>query len=151
MILPRLDELTFLSATIEQEAGGEPWLGMLGVGHVAMNRLVRRWRGAGSLLDVLLDRSQFSCWREDSPTRMRLDSIGEVLWRECLAAAAGSIFRHELGIVDPTNGAVFYLNIPVVLKAAGRLPSWCALAEDPRQVDSAKVLAVHGQHTFIAG
>jgi spore germination cell wall hydrolase CwlJ-like protein len=115
------------------EAEGEPWEGKLGVAYVIVNR--SRIRGR-SISDVVLDPYDFSAWNTDAVTRLRLDDIDLDLWDECYKAACAAIF----GLVpDPTNGADHYLNEPVVLRRAGRLPSWLKHMERTTAI---------GQHTF---
>ena len=150
MILPTFDDLTTLAATIEMEAGGEPFQGKLAVGMVIVNR-AEQWRQ--SLLDILFKDRQFSAWNNQSPTLLRLDTIPPASWQEDLAAAAGALFRRELGLADPTRGALFYLNVAVtkIGRGDGTLPEWCRSPSDPTKLDEAKVLAVIGRHTFLRG
>jgi len=144
------DDLTTLAATIEMEAGGEPFAGKLAVGMVIVNR-TEQWRQ--SLLDVLFKDRQFSAWNNQSPTRLRLDTIPPAAWQEDLAAASGALFRTELGIADPSRGAVFYLNVPATKagRGDGTLPEWCRDPADPTKLNEAKVLVVLGRHTFLCG
>jgi hypothetical protein len=101
------------------EAGGEPYQGKLAVAWVLQNRRTKRSR---SLLDVCLDPYDFSAWNTDSPTRMNLDQLSDGQFAECLKAAIGACFGLE---GDPTSGAEFYMNIPVVRAANnGNLPGW---------------------------
>ena len=128
------DDLQFLAWTVAQESQGEPELGQLGVAWVVMNRALERGQ---SVSDVVLDRSQFSCWNTDSPTRKSLDTVPDLVSRQAYKASVAAYFNLS---PDPTKGAQFYLNPEVVKKVAGKLPSW---------YDPAKVTLIVGNHHFL--
>lgn len=131
-----LTALDWIALTVYQEAGGEPFEGQLAVANVIVNRMGTK----NTAVDVVLSPFQFSCWNTDSRTRAALDTLDAVAWERSLAAAAGALYRGVLGLVDPTKGATHYLNEAVVLKAAGKLPSW---------FNEANVTARIGRHTFL--
>lgn len=125
------DELYFLSITILQEAGGEPFEGKLAVAYTIMNR-------GGSVTDTVLRSYQFSCWNTDSPTRITIDTASEEVLRECYKASCGAYFKL---VPDPTKGATHYLNEELTRKIrGGNLPGW---------FDETKVTVRIGKHTFL--
>ena len=125
------DEIYFLTLTIIQEAGGEPFEGKLGVGFVIMNR-------GGSVIDIIFKPAQFSCWNTDSSTRQRIGITPDPVFKECYKAAYTAYFCL---IDDPTKGATNYLNEELTKKIRGGvLPNW--FSED-------KVTARIGKHTFL--
>lgn len=152
MILPRLDDLTIMAATVYMEARGEPFIGKCAVAHVIMNR-TRENLGP---IDVVLAPWQFSCWNTDSPTRRFLDfmnTTGE--WEECVAAAAHALFRRwyfdqHTPLADPSGGAIFYLNVELTKSLrGGTLPKWAAHPDDNTRINADKVTTVVGRHTFM--
>ena len=120
----QLIQLYFVALTVAMEAGGEPYLGKLAVAWVIANR---RTKYSRSLLDVVMDPHDFSCWNTDSPTRANLDRIADSQFAECLKAAIAACFGME---GDPTKGAVFYMNTDVVQKTVGKLPDWWSIDGD---------------------
>lgn len=139
MILPVLDDLTLLAATIYMEARGEPFEGKVAVGWVILNRDARS--AEDGLADVVLAPFQFSAWNSDSRARARLQAAmqGQAPdWRDSLRAAAGVLFGF---LPDPTHGATFYLNVEETKRMrGGTLPSW---------YDPARVTARIGLHEFL--
>lgn len=107
------------AATIAMEAGGESYKGMLGVGWVLHSRQKRH--PDRSLIDICFWPWQFSAWNTDSPTRLNLDKMSDLSKAASKKAILGAVYELEL---DPTNGAIFYLNKKVVLATAGKLPDW---------------------------
>jgi hypothetical protein len=107
--MKQLIDITIATLTVVMEAQGEPRTGKLAVAYVLANRV----KAGRSMTDVILDPWDFSCWNTDSPTRMNIDKVDDAIYAECMRA-----------VLDPTNGAVFYLNKAVVMKAAGKLPDW---------------------------
>ena len=133
----QLVQLYLVALTVAMEAGAEPYLGKLAVAWVIQNR---RTKFSRSLFDVILDPKDFSAWNTESPTRMNLDQITDSQFAECLKAALGACFGME---ADPTQGAVFYMNVDVVKKAnAGQLPGWWSV--DGEFNSEVKI----GHHTF---
>lgn len=124
------DELYWLTTTIVQEAGAEPYLGKLAVACVVMTRA--RATGA-SVSDTVLQPKQFSCWDSRSPTRRMLDRPEDEQFIACYKAACAAYF--DL-VPDPTFRANHYLN-PAAVTA---LPSW--YAKD-------KITTVIGRHEFL--
>lgn len=155
------DELTLLAATAFLEAEGEPPEGQCGVLWTALNRLDRRW--ASTFHQVILGKDGraygdgkpfevYSCWNDDYRERARARLAAATPERAASAwrAAAGVLWRL---IADPTDGAVFYLNVEATRKSRTKhdLPAWAADPADPTKVNAAKVLAVLGRHTFMRG
>ena len=139
-----LDELKWLADTVYQEAGGEPWEGMLGVAFVICTRATRASR---SISDTVLVAKQFSAWDTESPTRLRLDDIWTTVgaaraWEQGYMAGCAAYFKL---VADPTNGADHYLNVTAV----SRIPRWAADPEVPTTINAEWVTAVLGRHTFM--
>lgn len=139
MILPILDDLTLMAATILMEAGNQSFEGKVAVGWVMMNR--DRKTSSPGIDDVIFAPWQFSAWNTDNPARARLQdamTTQPAIWNDCMKAAAAAIWAF---VPDPTHGAVMYLN-PVVTRKirGGTLPDW---------YDATKVTAVIGDHEFL--
>lgn len=139
MILPILDDLTLMAATILMEAGNQSFEGKVAVGWVIMNRDAHT--ASAGIDDVVLAPWQFSAWNTDNKARASLQDVMQkqpALWSECMKAAAAAMWQF---VPDPTHGAVMYLN-PVVTRKirGGTLPDW---------YDAAKVTAVIGDHEFL--
>lgn len=118
-------QITITALTVAQEAGAESYEGKLAVAYVIRNRADK----AGcSFTDVCLKPWQFSCWNNDSPTRMNIDNIPDKVMAECTKATIAAMYLLE---PDPTNGAVFYLNPDTVIATAGKLPDWWAIDGEP--------------------
>jgi len=125
------DEIYLLVLTVVMEAGGEPIEGKLGVAYVIINR-------GDSIPDTIFRSYQFSCWNTDSPTRMNLDIIPNLVLMEAYKAAVAAYFKL---VDDPTKGATHYLNEEITRKMrGGTLPSW---------FDESKVTTRIGKHTFL--
>ena len=140
MILPILDDLTLLAATVYMEAGAESFEGKLAVAHVVMNR------DASSpdpgLDDVVLKPWQFSAWNTDHRARATLQTVMNdrpTAWIESMKAAAAALFNL---LPDPTAGATFYLNEALTrkLRKDGSLPDW---------FNEERVTVRIGRHTFL--
>lgn len=153
------DRLTLLASTIFLEAEGEAQDGKLAVGYVVMNR-IRLW--GQDLHHAILGSDRvaygderpfevFSCFNDDYRARAmaRLASATVEAVEPCWKAAAAALW----GLVpDPVNGATFYLNLAVTLRIrGGTLPIWAADPTDNTKLNSAKVRAVLGRHTFLGG
>jgi len=132
-------EIALIALTIWGEARGESDEGKLGVAYVICNRMRRRAVGVSR---VVLQPWQFSFWNTEDPSRERISEIdsGSDLWLECVDAAASAFMQLK---PDPTNGAEFYMNVPVVRKQrGGTLPKWW-------DIDATKDgEVVIGAHTF---
>jgi spore germination cell wall hydrolase CwlJ-like protein len=139
MILPVLDDLTLLAATVYMEASGEPFEGKLAVAWVVVNR--DKYSPDPGVADVVLKPWQFSAWNTDNPQRAALQRVmtsGAQVWVDSMKAAAAALF----GLLpDPTRGANFYLN-PVLTRKirGGTLPDW---------YDAGKVTVTIGHHEFL--
>lgn len=135
MSLSPPSEVFWLTATVYQEAQGEPKEGKRAVAWVVMNRCrARNWR----VPEIVFEPKQFSCWNEDSRTRTRLASINGTAWWESSDAAEDAFYQRG---PDPTVGATHYLNEELTKRIrGGTLPSW--FREEA-------VTARIGQHTFL--
>jgi spore germination cell wall hydrolase CwlJ-like protein len=61
-----MTEQEALTLTIWGEARGEPIEGKIGVANVMRNRLLTKYRGATSYVEVCTARAQFSAWTEEA-------------------------------------------------------------------------------------
>lgn len=141
-----LDPVMVLARTLYGEARGEDRRGREMVANVVMNRVnidLHRdgkpdWWGEG-VVAVCLAPWQFSCWLPKDPNRAKLMAVTEAdpIFRECVQIARQAIAGN---LPDHTGGATHYLNIPLVMKTGGKLPTWAT--------DAKKHTAAHGGHTF---
>jgi len=150
------DDVTLVAATVFLEADGEPDEGKLAVAYVIVNRR-DAWRLStrqvvlgpeGSAWADAKPFEAFSCWNDDfrRVAQSRLVAAGQQ--ERCWWAATGALWR---SLPDPTQGATFYLNVPLTLKirADGRLPAWAADPADRTRPDPSKVTVVINRHTFL--
>lgn len=129
-LTPQEEDLYWLTATVLQEAGGEPAEGKLGVAWSIMNRVQKRGQ---RVVEVVLAPWQYSCWNTSSPTRKLLHTRKAKTWQACETAALAA---WDQTAPDPTHGSTHYLN-PAVLP---KLPPWYS-----REL----VRAVLGAHHFL--
>jgi spore germination cell wall hydrolase CwlJ-like protein len=108
------EDIYWLTCTIVQEAGAEPYEGKLGVAWSIMNRVHKRGQ---RVLQVVLAPWQYSCYNTTSPTRKLLVTRTQATWDACYKAAQSAFHASE---PDPCFGSTHYLR-PDVLK---RLPDW---------------------------
>ena len=80
-------DVEVLTRTIWGEARGESEEGMLAVGHVVINRVIRGGWWGDTVEEVCQQPFQFSCWNENDPNRSKLIALnilspdaGEALW-----------------------------------------------------------------------
>lgn len=127
-------DLTLLAATVFLEAEGEPEAGATAVAWVVHNRMTR-WHQ--DLHTVVLAPYQFSCWNpgDAAHAQARLAASHDPAW----AWRAAAIGLWGLGS-DLSLEATHYLNKDLVLKMAGKLPSW---------YDRQRVTITLGRHTFL--
>ena len=128
------NEVFWLTCTVYQEAQGEPKEGKLAVAYVIMNRC---WTRNLRVPEVVFAPKQFSCWNEDSSTRLRLTSIVGYAWWESAEVSDQAFNKTAL---DPSLGATHYLNEKVTKQMRGVLPSW---------FKEEKVTVRIGNHTFL--
>lgn len=141
-----IDPVEVLARTLWGEARGEDRQGREMVANVVMNRVnldlghdgKPDWWGEG-VVAVCLKPWQFSCWLPNDANRKKLMAVTEAdsVFRECVEIARQAIAGN---LPDRTGGATHYLNIPLVLKAGGKLPTWAT--------DAKKHTADHGGHAF---
>ena len=107
-----MSELEILARTIEAEAGGESKKGKLAVGAVIANRASSSTYG-GSIKGAILKKAQFSPWNaytgyEKGKSQAKPMLTEKMAPSEDSYEAARKILSGDY--VDPTNGAVHYLN-----------------------------------------
>lgn len=124
------EDLYWLTATVLQEAGGEPAEGRLGVAWSIVNRCNNRGQ---HVLEVVLAPWQYSCWNTTSPTKKLLVSRKPDTWEHCDHVARQAYYDTT---PDPTHGSTHYLRPDVLPK----LPSW---------YKKELVRAVLGHHHFL--
>lgn len=118
----RSEDLDILARTIYGEARGEDWEGKIAVGHVVLNRAIRRDTSAAHEAQRPW---QFSCWNHNDPNRAKLLAVTEAdaAFRECLRAAEAVLTGAE---PDPTEGATHY-HTPAVSPFWSRGKEPCAV------------------------
>jgi spore germination cell wall hydrolase CwlJ-like protein len=124
------DPRVLLAMCIWGEARGESWPGKISVGHVVMNRTMKRGFGVDitqpldetKVVQAVLHPYAFSCLNANDPNRVKLLNPTQhektETWEQCYKAACAVIDgTHE----DPTDGAVFYhdASLPGAPKAWG--------------------------------
>lgn len=112
------EEIDLLARTMWGEARGEGSKGMQAVANVVMNRVEKGgWWGA-TVKDVVLKKSQFSCWNENDQNRAKLLSVTTAdtnFWTAKKLAALA--YNGQLD--DITGGATHY-------HAKSVLPAWAS-------------------------
>lgn len=152
------DDLTLVAATIYLEAKGEPDEGQVAVGWVIRERMTR-W--GLTLQQVLLGPEgkaygdgkpyePYSCWNDDyqQVAEAKLGAATGEDASRAWRAAAGALWRL---LPNPVESAMYYLNVELTKKIRrdGKLPTWAADPQDPKHVNTEKVVAVLGRHTFV--
>lgn len=115
-----------LTATWIGEAEDQPEIGRAGVLHVIANRVHYRrqtWRQA------ILAPAQFSCWWNNTAERYQHMRVGRV------NEDNNDLTLSYLAMPDPTGGADHYLNVELVLKTVGHLPSWVAAMTETAKIE----------------
>jgi spore germination cell wall hydrolase CwlJ-like protein len=108
------EDLYWLTATVLQEAGGEPAEGKLGVAYSIMNRVHSRKK---RVPEIVLAPWQYSCYNTTSPTRRMIVTRSDATWKACELEA---LRAYQEAVPDPTFGSTHYLNPRVLPK----LPAW---------------------------
>lgn len=131
--------------TLYGEARGESFLGKVAVGEVIRARMARRLLSDGTLTGTIFKAKQFSCWNEGDPNRLFMAQVldTDAAWQDCRLAwdeSARSI---------ATRAATHYLNVDLVVRLRGEVPTWAADPRNPRRVDERLVTLVEGRHTFL--
>lgn len=131
--------------TVYGEARGESYLGQVAVAEVIRTRTTRRLMSDGTIPGTIFKPKQFSCWNEGDPNRAAMAQIEDTdpAWVACRTAWA------ESARSIATRGATHYLNVDLVLRLRGELPTWAADPRDRTRVASALVTLVEGRHTFL--
>lgn len=103
------DPVQLLALCIWREARGEIRLAKEGVGWVVMNRcrMAPSQGFARSIPGNILKPWAFSSFMEGDPNSTKYPEPNDLSWVDSLGAA------EALGLVDPTNGAVFYFSRPL--------------------------------------
>lgn len=112
-MLHSAQDIDAAARTVWGEARNQPWMGMLAVAYVILNRAAHR----ATTLDTEAKRHlQFSCWNENDPNRAKLLAVDfhDSAFRESLAAVAWAISPES---VDPTYGSQHY-------HTEGVAPAW---------------------------
>lgn len=124
-----MTDLDALALTIWGEARGEPIEGKIGVAMVMRNRLLQKYRGASSYVDVVTAKAQFSCWTEESSAMgSALESLlaghPTTILALCVEIARATINGY---LSDNTHGANHYyantIQEPVWAKGSPTLAS----------------------------
>jgi spore germination cell wall hydrolase CwlJ-like protein len=127
------DEAAIAKWTVALEAENQGTRGMLAVAYVIKNRAEGKW---GSVLRACWSAKQFSCWNDLPAAGKRLGNMSPGVLADASRAVAVALSGSE---PDPTKGATHYMNEELVIKTAGRLPSWR---------DAMQVTEKIGEHTF---
>ncbi len=104
-------DATWATMTLYMEAGEEPFLGMVAVGEVIVNRMARRWFSDGTVTGTCLYPLQFSCWNGQSRQRPRAAVLDEsdLVVQRCQRAWQMAVAGSQV-----TQGAVAYYNPALV-------------------------------------
>jgi spore germination cell wall hydrolase CwlJ-like protein len=131
------DEQTLIKWTVVQEAADQPFLGKLAVAYVLVNRM-KAWKKSAA--GICWQPYQFSCWDGKLSDRGKwLDKVPNDAMYESSKAAVQAYTGQTK---DPTNGAIYYMNVELVMQLYGKLPVWWDTDTDP---DSEVKI---GDHTF---
>ena len=96
-----------LARTIWGEARGESREGKEAVASVILNRLKKPTRFGGTIEEVCLKTSQFSCWNDNDPNLPKLKAVdvNDTNFAECLSIAEAAV---KGNLADSTVGADHY-------------------------------------------
>ncbi|MDR4515470.1 cell wall hydrolase [Nitrosomonas sp.] len=96
-----------LARTIWGEARGESREGKEAVASVILNRLKKPTRFGGTIEEVCLKPSQFSCWNDNDPNLPKLKAVdvNDANFVECLSIAQAAVSGN---LADSTIGADHY-------------------------------------------
>ena len=130
------EQIEYMARTMWGEARGEGATGMRAVGHVIMNRVkAGSWYGL-TPKEVVLKKSQFSCWNKSDPNYSKMLAV-TTADSNYLTALSLAKAIYAGAMPDITNGATNYL----ALGSLSTVPSWAAKMEQVAQI---------GNHTFYA-
>ena len=130
------EQIDYIARTAWGEARGEGETGMQAVINVIMNRVsAGSWYGA-TPKEVVLKKSQFSCWNSTDPNYSKLIAVNESD-ESFVTAKKLATLAYSGNLPDITNGATNYL----ALGSLSTVPSWAAKMEQ---------VALIGNHTFYA-
>lgn len=131
ILTDKAEEIDYLARTIWGEARGEGNSGMQAVANVIMNRVkAATWYGAG-VKDVVLKKSQFSCWNDGDPNKAKMLAVtdSDISFRNAKYLAEQAVN----GVLpDITGGANHY-------HASNIRPYWA---------DTDKMTVIIGNHVF---
>jgi spore germination cell wall hydrolase CwlJ-like protein len=120
-----MTDLEALTLTIWGEARGEPIEGKIGVAMVMRNRLLSKYRGALTYIEVCTAHAQFSAWTEESNQMLaeahvlELSQHPDPVLQLCIEIAKATI---NVKLADNTVGANHYYadSIPAPFWAIGK-------------------------------
>lgn len=119
-----MDEREILALTLQAEAGGEGYEGMLAAGATVMNRVARKGYYGTDIEDVILKDGQYSAWNSatgyakgEGGLDMSSISPSEEAYKAADDLLSGNY-------VDPTGGATHYYNDKVANPTWGKQGNW---------------------------
>ncbi|MGC4076417.1 MAG: cell wall hydrolase [Rubrivivax sp.] len=133
-------DLLVLTQTLWGEARGETDDGMEAVAAVILNRFNVRWRGARTVADVCLAKSQFSCWNPGDPNRPAIARVTKAPDDDFRRAEG--IARRALGQAGPSIAPLPADVRHYYAVSLRDLPPWARSRPPFRQI---------GRHVFHAG
>jgi len=103
-----------LALTIWGEARGESIEGQVAVANVIMNRWRANPSKYKSVIDVCLEKRQFSCWNEDDINRNKINSLAEKLNKGAIPTELKQFLYIARGVLgfnfyDNTKGSKHYI------------------------------------------
>lgn len=112
------NDIDVLARTIYGEARGECREGRQAVACVVLNRIKKRNQSGftevkgfrlPSIAATCLKPYQFSCWLENDPNRVKIETVdcADAVFRDCLEIASAAV---KGGLPDITLGATHYYN-----------------------------------------
>lgn len=141
----KLVPIEILYLTIVGEAMGEPIESQIACAYVIKNRLLSNPSKYKTYHDVCLAPKQFSCWNENDPNRLGLETLAEKIVRgkepetihlkQCMAVAK---LVHNNEIKDNTRGAKHYMTSKLFYST--KRPDWAGVPSSD--------LITKGDHVF---
>lgn len=131
-------DLDILTAVILGEAGGEKRAGQVSVGLTVRTRVKNPAWWGGTWREVMLGRSQFSCWMFEKVRIADAKASQTTEWKDC-RSVAGLFLPEESGKPEVSD----FLGNPTHYHAKGIYPSW------PMK-DGMKFLGQVGGHLFFS-
>ena len=118
------EDILIATRTVWGEARSEPYEGKVAVMWVIRNRLEDNHRRENTLVGVVTEPYQFSCWLDNDPNKAKLEAVGpnDPMYLESMKAVVDVLTSPEES--DPTKGSQHYHTKTI-------LPRW---AEDETPV-----------------